>query len=73
MSFWWMKPGWKSAECSCGANIWDDGGDPDWGQCYSCLTKEIEAEKATNEEYNAYMEAEYEAFIQKEKAKQEEG
>lgn len=37
MSFWWMQPGWKSAMCSCGVNIWNSGGDPDHGVCYDCF------------------------------------
>ena len=34
---WWLSPGWKNARCSCGQNIWDSGGDPDWGMCYECF------------------------------------
>lgn len=37
MSLWWLQPGWKSARCSCGANIWGAGGDPDMGQCPECF------------------------------------
>lgn len=37
MSFYWLEPGWTSAICPyCGVNIWDDGGDPEWGACYQC-------------------------------------
>lgn len=35
---YWLQPGWTKTRCSCGANIWDSGGDPDWGQCYECFT-----------------------------------
>jgi hypothetical protein len=55
-SFWWMKPGWKSTVCSCGANIWESGGDPDHGVCYDCFshpsasTHELDHEA----EYDAY-------------------
>lgn len=38
MSLWWLQPGWKSTTCQCcGANIWNSGGDPDWGECYECF------------------------------------
>ena len=37
---WWLQPGWKSATCPhCGVNIWDTGGDPDWGECYECKVR----------------------------------
>ena len=37
MTFYWLEPGWKSATCPhCGVNIWNSGGDPDWGECYEC-------------------------------------
>lgn len=38
MTLWWLQPGWKQACCSkCGANIWNSGGDPDWGLCSTCM------------------------------------
>lgn len=38
MNLWWLQPGWTDAECyRCGRNIWDSGGDPDWGQCFDCF------------------------------------
>jgi len=40
MTLWWLEPGWKDAICpSCGLNIWETGGDPDWGECYYCKTR----------------------------------
>lgn len=47
MSLWWMQPGWTDALCSqCGARIWPEG-DPDWGKCYTCFTRDLEqAEEA---------------------------
>ena len=37
MSLYWLSPSWKKARClRCGTNIWDSGGDPDWGYCYEC-------------------------------------
>lgn len=36
MGLWWLQPGWKDARCSCGSNIWQTGGDPDWGECFDC-------------------------------------
>jgi len=34
-NLWWLLPDWKAAVCpSCGVNIWDSGGDPDWGENY---------------------------------------
>lgn len=46
-SFYWLEPSWKSAECPyCGVNIWDSGGDPDWGMCYECrLSRHQEQEQ----------------------------
>lgn len=41
---WWLQPGWKSARCSCGANIWDSGGDPDHGVCFDCFYAERESD-----------------------------
>ncbi len=38
MTLWWLQPGWTSAECACGQNIWKSGGDPDWGECYDCFS-----------------------------------
>ena len=38
MTLWWLQPGWKDAECHCGCNIWDSGGDPDMGVCYDHVT-----------------------------------
>ena len=38
MSLWWLQPGWMAAHCSsCGTNIWNSGGDPDWGECLECF------------------------------------
>lgn len=35
---WWLEPGWKQTCCGmCGQNIWNSGGDPDWGLCYPCF------------------------------------
>lgn len=39
VTFWWMQPGWKDTLCACGANIWQTGGDPDWGECYDCFSR----------------------------------
>ena len=33
---WWLQPDWKNTRCACGVNIWNSGGDPDWGECYEC-------------------------------------
>lgn len=42
MSFYWLEPGRTSALCSsCGANIWDSGGDPDWGECFDCFSERV--------------------------------
>ena len=41
MSFWWLQPGWTSAQCACGAAIYPEG-DPDWGACYSCFSAQFE-------------------------------
>lgn len=41
MSLWWLQPGWKAAMCGrCGVNIWDSGGDPDWGLCAECFERD---------------------------------
>lgn len=55
MSFYWLEPGWKSARCACGANIWDTGGDPDWGACFNCFSRQTNQEKA----YEAAMNEQY--------------
>lgn len=40
MNFWWLQPGWDKARCaSCGVNIKQSGGDPDWGYCYDCFQR----------------------------------
>lgn len=45
-SFWWFDPGWKKTTCArCGKNIWDSGGDPDWGLCYDCFCDSIREER----------------------------
>jgi hypothetical protein len=42
MSLYWLEPGWTSALCSrCGANIWNSGGDPDWGECFDCFSERV--------------------------------
>ena len=42
---YWLHSGWKSATCPyCGVNIWDSGGDPDWGACYDCFSRQHEPE-----------------------------
>lgn len=34
---YWLRPEWKDTCCPhCGRNIWQTGGDPDWGECYDC-------------------------------------
>ncbi len=41
MSLYWLEPGWKDATCPhCGVNIWASGGDPDWGECYECKSRQ---------------------------------
>lgn len=41
MSLRWSEPYWKKTLCiKCGRNIWDSGGDPDWGLCLECFDKE---------------------------------
>lgn len=46
MSLWWLEPGWKDAECLCGANIWQAGGDPDMGCCPDCAQASQEPPQA---------------------------
>lgn len=42
MGLWWLQPGWTDTLCAnCGAKIWPEG-DPDWGQCYSCFSAQLE-------------------------------
>lgn len=44
---WWLQPGWKGGCCAeCGANIWDSGGDPDWGLCFEHFSQKVERERA---------------------------
>ena len=50
-NFYWLDPSWKQALCGdCGRNIWDDGGDPDWGYCYDCFTRRTEKRKQETRE-----------------------
>ena len=50
MSFWWLEPGWKQACCNqCGVNIWDSGGDPDHGLCFSCMNTTIRRQQHDDE------------------------
>lgn len=56
-TMWWMEPGWKSAVCGCGANIWNSGGDPDWGRCWPCMQRETERTAQRDREEREYYEA----------------
>ena len=48
---WWLKPEWKSATCPrCGVNIWNSGGDPDWGECYDCKSERHRREQYEHEQ-----------------------
>lgn len=50
-SLWWFEPDWKSACCAnCGRNIWDTGGDPDWGLCYECFSDTLKPREPYQEE-----------------------
>ena len=41
-NLWWFDPEWKQATCAkCGTNIWNSGGDPDWGYCFDCFTENL--------------------------------
>jgi len=45
MTLWWLHPEWKEALCiSCGRKIWPEG-DPDWGECYECLSMRLDDER----------------------------
>lgn len=68
MTFYWMHPSWKKACCqTCGVNIWDAGGDPDWGHCYGCYNDQIEYEQQLDRDYNEYMDREYQRYCEKER------
>ncbi len=56
MSFWWLQPGWKDATCSCGANIWQNGGDPDWGECFDCKVESSQQDYDYDADYLAQWE-----------------
>lgn len=62
MSLYWLEPGWKSAVCGCGANIWQSGGDPDWGYCWPCMQRRTDDSEAERR-YYADMEREYYAAM----------
>lgn len=63
MSLWWLEPGWTDTCCArCGRKIWPEG-DPDWGLCYDCFTKEI---------YEKEMRQEYEKEIRQEQEREKE-
>lgn len=65
MTLWWMQPGWTDALCArCGVNIHADGGDPDWGYCYSCFTDNLNEERREQEERAAYEAAQEEAYAE---------
>lgn len=52
MSLWWLEPGWTSAICpQCGRNIWDSGGDPDWGLCYECFSARLDQQQYPEPDY----------------------
>lgn len=57
---WWLQPGWGDACCAdCGVNIQSTGGDPDWGRCYECFSRQT-ARKRT-ERYTCHVCGEGEA------------
>ena len=42
MSYWWLSPCWKATRCAvCGDNVWDSGGDPDWGLCFDHFSERV--------------------------------
>ena len=49
--FYWLRPEWRQQLCAqCGTNIWNSGGDPDWGFCYECFSEKNRiAEEAENQ------------------------
>jgi hypothetical protein len=48
---WWLHPEWKDTRCvECGENIWQSGGDPDWGRCYGCFSRKVERERSERQE-----------------------
>ena len=58
-----MQPGWKNATCACGTNIWDDGGDPDWGACYECMVSNSREEHSPPEQYEEHVAQAYEGYL----------
>lgn len=58
-NLWWLDSDWKQARCSrCGMNIWDSGGDPDWGLCYDCFSYEMQMQQEYEHEPEPYPEQE---------------
>lgn len=54
MSLYWLQPEWKDAACHCGANIWNSGGDPDWGECYNCFSHRHQQQQQYREQEYPY-------------------
>lgn len=81
MSLYWLEPGWTSAVCQCGANIWGSGGDPDMGVCHNCATRDFRerdlqaerAEEMASEYYREMAEAHEREMEERAKAELAEG
>ena len=64
MSLWWLQPGWTETCCAqCGARIHPEG-DPDWGLCWPCKSRE-QNDRAAEDEYYRQMEDEAKADEQR--------